>query len=172
MSTDGDEIERRVRADIDAHGWHVVKIEGDDQAPAWAFTIGLQETFEHPEILVAGMPIDQLHALLNRIGDLLRAGNRFEPEQHVHSILEGFACAFKGVDERWYQTFAGNAAWHARDRGLDLLQCFWPDPEGRFPWDEAFPAELRPLQPLLYEAEPARALAPSLEAVLRAEGAL
>ena len=167
-----EELERHVRGDIERHGWHVAKIEGDDRVPPWAFTIGLMDTFDHPEILVAGMELDQLHALLNRIGDLLRAGNRFEAGQQVHSILEGFPCAFKPVHERWHQPFAGNAAWHHRDAGLELVQCFWPDPAGLFPWDEGFPADLRPLQPLLYEATPERALTPGVRSTLESEGVL
>ena len=30
MTTPDDEIERRVRADIEEYGWHVAKIEGDE----------------------------------------------------------------------------------------------------------------------------------------------
>ncbi len=172
MTTPEEEMERHVRADIDRYGWHVAKIEGDDRVPPWAFTIGLGDTFGHPEVLAAGMQLAQLHAVLNRVGDLLRAGNRFEPGQQVHNILEGFACAFRAVAPCWHQPFAGNAAWHHRDSGLELLQCFWPDPEGRFPWDEGFPADLLPLQPLLYEEAPERALVPSVRATLEQEGVL
>jgi hypothetical protein len=166
------EIERRVQADISVHGWHVVKIEGDEYVPPWAHTIGFGDSFGHPEVLVAGMAVEQLHTLLNRIGDLLRAGNRFEADQQVHSILEVFPCAFKRVDARWHQAFAGNAAWHHRDTGLALLQCFWPDPEGRFPWDSGYPDDLKPLQPLLYEAAAERALAPGVRETLESEGVI
>lgn len=167
-----DEIERRVRADISVHGWHVAKIEGDERVPPWAFTIGFADTFGHPEVLAAGMALEQLHALLNRIGDLLRAGNRFAPDERVHDILERFPCAFKTVHAHWHQPFAGNAAWHHREGRLALLQCFWPDAEGRFPWEEGFPDDLKPLQPLLYEATAERALAPGVRATLEAEGVL
>jgi hypothetical protein len=170
--TPEEQIDQYVRGDIERHGWHVAKIEGDEKVPPWAFTIGFGDTFGHPEVLVAGMALHQLHALLNRIGDLLRAGNRFEAGQDVHNILEGFACAFRPVHPHWHQPFAGNAAWHHRDAGLELLQCFWPDPEGRFPWDEGFPVDLTPLQPLLYEPDPDRALAPSVRATLEEEGVL
>ncbi len=167
-----EQIEQHIRGDIERFGWHVAKIEGDDRVPPWAFTIGLGDTFDHPEVLAAGMSLEQLHALLNRIGDLLRAGNRFADGQHVHNILEGFACSFRRIDPAWHQPFAGNAAWHHRDDGLELLQCFWPDPEGRFPWDDGFPADLIPLQPMLYDATPERALAPTVLATLREEGVL
>ena len=32
------EIDRRVKADIQVHGWHVAKIEGDEHVPPWAHT--------------------------------------------------------------------------------------------------------------------------------------
>jgi len=167
-----DEIERRVRNDIAQHGWHVAKIEGDENVPPWAFTIGFGDSFDHAEVLVAGMSLDALHSLLNRIGDLLRAGNRFEPDQQVHDILEKFPCAFKAVDPCWHQAFAGNAAWHHREGEFSLLQCFWPGPEGRFPWQEGFPEDLKPLQPLLYEASAEQALTPGVRATLESEGVL
>ena len=140
--------------------------------PPWAFTIGFGDSFDHHEVIAAGMQLAQLHALLNRIGDLLRAGNRFADGEQVHSILEGFACGFRAVDPRWHQAFAGNAAWHHRDGELTLLQCFWPDPEGRLPWEDGFPDDLRPLQPLLYEPTPERALAPSVRETFAEEGLL
>ena len=166
------EIDRRVKADIQVHGWHVAKIEGDEHVPPWAHTIGFGDTFDHAEVIAWGMGVDQLHALLNRVGDLLRAGNRFAPDQQVHNILEKFPCTFKAVDARWHQPFAGNAAWHHRDGALSLLQIFWPDPEGLFPWEAGFQADLRPLQPLLYAPSPEAALAPGVLATLRSEGVL
>lgn len=167
-----EQMERHVCSDIERHGWHVAKVEGDDRVPPWAFTIGLMDTFGHPEVIAAGMGVEQLHGLLNRVGDLLRAGNRFEAGQDVHNILEGFPCAFRAVAPTWFQPFAGNAAWHHRDAGLELLQIFWPDQEQHFPWDADFAEDLRPLQPLLYEATPERALAPGVHATLREEGVL
>ena len=68
MTTPEEEMARRVRADIDEHGWHVAKIEGDDRVPPWAFTIGFGDSFDHPEVLVAGMQLAQLEMAQQALG--------------------------------------------------------------------------------------------------------
>lgn len=174
-----DELNERVRADIDAHGWHVAKIAGDDFAPAWAFTIGLQERFQHPEVICFGLDLEVLHALLNRVGSLVGGGRSFGPGREPlvapareAEVLQGTDCAFRQVATRWRDLFAGNAGWFYQERSFELIQCFWPDPEGRLPWDEGFEADLLLRQPQLYLPEEAQALSPGFASVLREEGAL
>ena len=72
----------------------------------------------------------------------------------------------------WVPTFLGNAAWFYRSPDFPVLQCFWPDAQGRFPWDPACDPDWRQDQPLLYEADRERALSPALIADLEREGAL
>lgn len=38
----------QMRADIASYGWHVIKVYGDDEGPAFAFTIGLFQRFWAP----------------------------------------------------------------------------------------------------------------------------
>ena len=166
-----DDIEARVRADIDAHGWHVVKVMGDEHAPAWAYTIGLWERGEHPELAMFGMPLDQLHAVLNHAGALVRGGRVLEPGEH-EGVFEGLPCAVRPVEPRWLDVFFGNAAWHYQSREVPVRQCFWPDAEGRFPWEPGFAASWRGRQPLLFHADVESALSDELAETLRREGAL
>jgi hypothetical protein len=42
----------QMRADIATYGWHVIKVLEDDEGPGFAFTIGLYQRFEHPELIV------------------------------------------------------------------------------------------------------------------------
>lgn len=166
-----DEIEARVAADIDAFGWHVVKVMGDDQAPGWAYTIGLHERSGHPELAVFGMELEQMHHVLNHAAALVRTGRRLEPGEH-EGVFEGLPCAVRPVEPRWLPVFFGNAGWHYKRQDVPILQVFWPDAEGRFPWDPRFAASWRERQPLLFEAEVERALHPRLADTLRREGAL
>ena len=129
-----DEAELRVRSDVDTYGWHVAKIGGDDRAPPWAFTIGLEQSFGHPEVLVFGMELELLHALLNQIGELVKHGRSFDPGERADGLLEQNPPEFRSVDPRWQGAFTGNAAWFYRERSFRVLQCFWPDSTGRMPW--------------------------------------
>jgi hypothetical protein len=166
-----DDIEARVRGDIAEHGWHVVKVMGDDAAPAWAYTIGLHETAGHPELAMFGLPLDDLHAALNQMGALIRSGRVFEPGEH-DGIFEGLPCAVRPVEPRWMDVFFGNAAWHYKDAAVPLLQCFWPDAAGRFPWQDGFDASWRSDQPQLFRGDVEAALSETLAETLRREGAL
>jgi hypothetical protein len=43
-----DEHERKAVTDVQNHGWHDVKVMGDAEGPAFAYTIGLYHSFGHP----------------------------------------------------------------------------------------------------------------------------
>jgi hypothetical protein len=49
-----DELERHVLTNIAEFGWHSVNVVEDDGHPPWTFTIGLFETWQHPELIRAG----------------------------------------------------------------------------------------------------------------------
>ena len=167
-----DEADLRVRSDVERYGWHVAKIAGDDQAPPWAFTIGLEQSFSHPEVLVCGMSLELLHGLLNRIGEEVKRGAQLGQVERPSGILENHAPAFRPVLERWYGAFVGNAAWYYKEQPFRVLQCFWPDAAGQLPWEADFDAAWIGRQPQLFLDDEEAALGPSLAAVLRAEGAL
>lgn len=168
-----DEVRRRVQADIDRYGWHVGKIPGDDRAPSWAFTIGLFASFQQPELVVFGLDLETAHRLLNQAGLLVKRNRGgFEDGRLASGILEDHSVAFRRIAPRWHPVFLGNVAWFYEEDDTPALQCFWPDPTGRHPWDEGFDDSLRPLQPLLFESSVEAALTPDLARALREEGAL
>lgn len=167
-----DEADLRVRSDIDTYGWHVAKIAGDEKAPPWSFTIGLEHSFDHPEILAVGMELELLHALLNHVGEQVKHGRRFEHDERAQGVLDQHPPVFRTVATRWHGAFVGNAAWFYRERSFRVLQCFWPDASGRLPWEPGFDPEWQGRQPLLYLDEEADALGDALARVLRDEGAL
>ncbi|MBW2315549.1 MAG: DUF4262 domain-containing protein [Deltaproteobacteria bacterium] len=149
------EIDPRVKRDIADHGWHVVKVMEDATGPGHAFTIGLHETHGHPEIVVVGPNLDVLHQLVNAVGEDVRAGRRFEAGQGYDGILSGMRCEFREVHLANYGDFLGYAGWYYEGAPFPALQCVWPDPEGRFPWEDGAPAELLEWQPDL--AQPFKA---------------
>jgi hypothetical protein len=173
-----DEIDLRVRSDIERFGWHVALVPPDaDEAgaaptPGWGFTIGLLESFHHSELAVFGLDLEPTLELLNTLGARVRGGHSFAPDREYDAIFSGYPCAFRRIAPVWRETFFGNAAWHYKSPEVALLQCFWPDAHGEFPWQPGFDASLRAQQPLLYEARPEHALSPALLAALEREGAL
>jgi uncharacterized protein DUF4262 len=53
--TTRDELERIVLSNIAEFGWHCLNVIEDDGHPPWSYTIGLYETWNHPELIVIGI---------------------------------------------------------------------------------------------------------------------
>ena len=65
----------------------------------FAYTVGLTETFGHPEIVLLGT-WQHAHPFLNAVGDLVRDGRRFETGDTSEEVLDGFVVRFDPVSER------------------------------------------------------------------------
>jgi hypothetical protein len=150
-----DASDLRVLADVAETGLHVVRGASTGAAPPFAFSIGLFRTFDHPEVAVFGLAPDALESAVRRIGERVRAGDRFDEGDVVDRILDGRAVAFRRIVPRHYPPYLGYAVWYHGGARFPALQATWADPEGHFPWERWFPRELRELQPVLFEPEPA-----------------
>lgn len=169
---DDDAIARKVRADIERVGWHVVLIPPDERTAGWAHTVGLLERFDHPELLVFGGDLERIGPLLNAVAARVREGARLEAGSLLEGIVQGLPLAVRAVAPRWVEPFLGNAAWHAERPDLPALQILWPDPAGRFPWDPGFDPAWRDDQPRLEAEAIQEALPEPWVEALRREGAL
>jgi len=61
---------------IDRYGWAV---QGVEARRAWAYTIGLAERFDHPELVLAGVPWQASLPVLNALGTMVATGEVLEP---------------------------------------------------------------------------------------------
>jgi hypothetical protein len=138
---------------IDEHGWAVVGVGGGncdcagcdggaDDGIEFSYTVGLS-TLGFPEVITYGLPQRVAHDCLNRIGQLVSAGN----PPRVGATVER---VFHGV--RGYLLAASDSS--------DLIvvdqiypevvaaQLIWPDRHGRFPWESGYDRRRCP-QPLI-----------------------
>ncbi len=162
----------RVASDIARFGWHLVLIPPAKGTPGWAHTIGLWERFSHPELIAFGNDLALLGPLLNALGERVRAGAQLAADSELEGILQGLPVAFRSVAPKWIEPFLGNAAWHYQRERIPALQCFWPDAQGRFPWQADCDPTWRDDQPQLFHRETHLALSERTLAVLREDGAL
>lgn len=144
----------KVLADVEKFGWHVVKILETDDSPGWAFSIGLFQTFGHPEVVVFGLNHDLMHSIINSIGEDIRSGKNFEINRQYDELIEGYACTFKPVHQIWYATFLGYANWYYGNFDYPAIQCLWPDKNNFFPWEPEFNSSWVWAQPLLFNQDP------------------
>jgi hypothetical protein len=144
-----DEPERIVLANIREFGWHCVNVIEDDGQPPWSFTIGLFETWQHPELIIIGRSRATAHKMLETIATKIENGcapDFTDPDPH---LLLGIPCHFLEVNPRYYSDFVGFALWFYRKRHFPLYQIVWPNHEGVYPWDQQASKPFKEWQPVL-----------------------
>lgn len=145
-----DADEQRVIDDIQEFGWHVVGVEADEDGPAFAYSIGLQQTLNHPEIVVLGLnDAETMMYIINTVGEEVRKGSVFENWHESDEILNGYSCMFRKVSAEAYPDYFGYAQWYYRPESFPVLQCVWPDREHRYPWHTGCQPSIRQRQPIL-----------------------
>jgi hypothetical protein len=144
-----DEPERIVLNNINEFGWHAVNVIEDDDYPPWSFTIGLYETWQHPELIVIGRSRATAHKMLECLATQIENGSAPDFADHDPYPLLGIPCHFIEVNPRYYSDYVGFALWFYRKRRFPLYQIIWPGNDGLFPWHPRAPSTFREWQPLL-----------------------
>lgn len=72
-----DKFEQKALDDIREYGHHVMLVGDSDEVPAFAYSIGLFETYVHPEIIILGLRSDLAHLLLNNMAHDIKNGKTF-----------------------------------------------------------------------------------------------
>ena len=137
---------------IDEYGWAVTKVAPrvGDQGECFAYSTGLFLRFGQPEIIMFGLPLDDMHRMLNIIGAQMREGLRFESGRDFPDILDKYPCQFRIVDPTQYREHVGWSIWFYENLEFPVLQCFWPDKNGFFPWQAECSPRVRELQAFLF----------------------
>jgi hypothetical protein len=141
------ESQHKILSDVASQHCHVIKVLRGESNPPFAYSIGLYENFAHPEILVVGLDLDLMHRLINGMKDLISAGTRFSPGSRCSEILNNLDCEFRPVAPLHYANLFGQASWFYGGDDFPVLQCVWPDRQGRFPGERDFDLTFSDLQP-------------------------
>lgn len=147
------ELDAKVLTDIHTDGWQTTGVfagKGEGGSD-WAYSIGLFHTLFHPEVILFGLPLDTCMKAVNVIGIDVKDGMRYEPGRAYDGILQmPHRCAFQEVHRNHYDRYVGYARWFYEADPFQMLQCFWSDGDGLFPWDKGCSEYAREAQPLLY----------------------
>lgn len=146
-------LDAKVLREIHTDGWQITGVLAREQGkgPDFAYSIGLFHSFGHPEIILFGLPIDVCMRAVNVIGMDVNKGMLFEAGAVYDRILSSpHVCCFREVDSRHYQEHVGYALWFYESDPFPMMQCFWSDEQGRFPWDAGCSPYAREAQPRLF----------------------
>ena len=142
---------RDLEETIRKHGWAATAVTDHD--PPFMYSAGLLSTYDHPELIVFGLPQpEQLHGVLARMVDLLSAHGPFATgEVRDDVLMEPFRVLIREVHPSQHVFFLGYAMGHARVAAKDLraLQVVLPDASGVLPTEPGCDPEWAATQPHL-----------------------
>ncbi|MFI7208458.1 DUF4262 domain-containing protein [Micromonospora aurantiaca (nom. illeg.)] len=140
---------RRQGEMIDRVGWSVTLVHpsgDDDTGSPYAYTVGLT-AHGYPELLIAGLDPAISQQLLNDLAArVYDRAERFSHGQRIGDLIAGYDAAI--IDgEPTEQMCPGAAIARYGQEQVRVQQIVWPDPDGRFPWDDgyAYPSEVQPV---------------------------
>jgi hypothetical protein len=148
-----DETERRVVENVKKYGFHVWHVSPSADDDGFSYTVGLFDSYGHPEIVIFGQKVDWRNSMIDFIVEQIVEGKRFGTGELYPDLIEGFQCRFDSItSDRSYRDFLGWDLWYygTAKRLLErvpVLQFVWPDMRGVFPDSPAFDSGYR--QPLL-----------------------
>ena len=133
-----DEFDKKMINEITEHGWSDVAVFPTTDAPGLPFnySVGLSQSYLHPELIVMGLSPEQMHGVLWSVVHEIADGVRFEPNVYYDTVLKGLRVAFVAVDDPINDDFPMSTTRHLMGDDFTALQLVWPDERDRFPWHD------------------------------------
>jgi len=141
--------QRQILDDVEEFGLHIVSVPEDGQAPGFSFSIGMWESFDHPEVVVFGLPDEVAVELLNGVADEVSEGKTFPAGTKHDGLLQDYPVQFVEVPNAAVREFLATAVWAYDGADFPAVQLVWPDKQGRWPWDAGVREGFRGMQPVL-----------------------
>ena len=133
--TEDDEIAESVAS----HGWHAIAVGASEASPDFTYTIGLCQTSAHPDVVLFGLPQDVAYPILANLVAKVRAGTSFEVPGSYSGVIRDREVAVRPVHPTQHPIYLGYAMGYYRhidnSELMRVVQLFWPDPRGRFPYE-------------------------------------
>jgi hypothetical protein len=139
----------KIKNDILQFGLSIIALEATDYLPSYAHSVGFEQQYHHPEIIVFGLPPSMMQELLNDIGSMLKEGKSIEIHRVYDDFFENGKVYFVKVDHRNKEDYFGYAVDYYQNSDFSAIELIWTDRNHKFPWEEGFEEEFKFKQPLL-----------------------
>lgn len=156
-------LQAELRRRVDEHGWAVEVVGSACVVPGcqwgrlrpeddvdFGYTVGLCR-FDHPELIVTGLPQTETAFPLDEAARLAAAGYRLSAGNWVELYCYPYLAFLLAVEPAQSARYLLGANRLYRKPGgppVAALQLVWPDVEGWLPWEEEY-AMVPEAQPLL-----------------------
>lgn len=144
-----DSTEQKLIDDIATHGWHWIHILAEGAHVGYAFTVGLFQSYGHPELIVFGLPREVAGEMLAICAHAALSGSPIDLTHPTDALLESGSCEFAEVPASAYRQYVGYALWYYEKQPFPLYQIAWPSRDGLFPWQPDAAASFRQTQPVI-----------------------
>jgi hypothetical protein len=144
-----DELLAQAKDNIEKFGLHVLSVMGTQYSPSFSYSVGLYQTYNHPEIICIGLPINLGHTIINDVAAIIQSGETISINKNYDNIFENSSAVFLEVDQRNIADYFGTAINYYGKSNFHALQLVWTDRNDKFPWEADFEAEFLHIQPLL-----------------------
>ncbi len=148
---------------IQDRGWALGAVMAGGGTPGWLYTVGLYQTFGHPELIVFGLPM-AAGSMFEVVVDRIAEGHELPVDEPTDAFFVGSTAVLRPVNLHWYRPFVPLTTWFYGSSQPPMLQILWRDTQGRLPWEKGCERWTTRRQPLLYHDKVRRA---RLTALLR-----
>ncbi|MBO6823054.1 MAG: DUF4262 domain-containing protein [Pseudomonadales bacterium] len=124
----------KIEADIEEHGWHGVHVfDEKSEKEDFSYTIGLEKTWDHPEVIIFGLARDVSHQLLWSVVEDIKAQGAVKQKSRVPGVLAGdYEVIFLPVRKTAYADYFGTALGYYNQE-FRALVMLWPDKDNVLP---------------------------------------
>lgn len=113
-----------VQYNIRANGYSIAF--SYDTAPGCAYTVGVEETWGHPEFILFGLDPDMSDRVLRGVVALVRQGSLQAGAPHAGMQVEGAGVVFEDVDRETAVSRMVQTRDYYGERPFRALQVIWP----------------------------------------------
>ena len=73
------ELINQIKINIEKYGLQVMGISATNYLPSFSYSVGLYESYQHPEIICFGLPTDLAHLIINDVANLIKMAKKLSP---------------------------------------------------------------------------------------------
>jgi len=82
-----DKTQKLISANIVEYGWHCLEVASSGSAQAFSYSIGLMQSYQHPEILVIGFDPDMAYEVINACVQQIQTGETLNSIEQISSVF-------------------------------------------------------------------------------------
>ena len=121
-------VQSRDQKNIETYGWQFQFVfDSSEKKLDFGYSIGFEESYNHPEVMIFGLKRDSMHTILSDIAGNMKNGRFFDANLKTRNLLAGeYEVLFKPLNESFHPENAG-ISMDYYNRPIRILVMLWPD---------------------------------------------